>query len=586
VSHPARKGYRAALAVGMLLAACGALLVPVDDVDGATAAKSTTTVEGTTTTAKGTTTTTEAPTTTTEAPTTTTEAPTTTTTAPPSCDNPDTVIAGTYPAGVTIPAGDFAAVDGYVVAGGNVIVEGTLCLRAGDELRFDGDPLAYVGGGNDPVASDVGLWVMGAGVLDAQGTPTTAWARTTPADWDPADPVAIAPSTFGVYTPTYSTSGATPLPQGGIVLEDGSLLGTEVANLGQDVVIGALDGRRGHIFIRSTGIQVLRFVLLDQLGVETVSAPSATGTGRYPLHFHMNDDASRGTVVEGVVALDSRQHAFVPHRSNGITFDTTAAINTTLSPYWWDPSTEEVDNSSDDVAFLCSLAVRVNTNAATRMGAFTLGSGVGNSVIDSVAVGVPGTKTQSGYLWPENGGTGSPDSGVWTFENNVAHNNANGIFVWQNDSSNHVIDGFVAYRNGISGVNHGAYFNRYQYHGLELLDQPVGIVDHALGDPGIGLTFHSPVIDGRGRAGAVGFRAANHANPGNPVTLTSPVFQGTAIDIQMMPPGDGNGAHNYVITAPTWSAPTGSRLVWAPGTHIPGGQVVVDGVTYPVGVGL
>jgi hypothetical protein len=48
--------------------------------------------------------------------------------------------------------------------------------------------------------------------------------------------------------------------------------------------------------------------------------------GRYGLHFHHNDDHVRNSVVEGVVVRDTDSHAYVPHMSHGIIFQTTSAI--------------------------------------------------------------------------------------------------------------------------------------------------------------------------------------------------------------------------------------------------------------------
>jgi hypothetical protein len=56
------------------------------------------------------------------------------------------------------------------------------------------------------------------------------------------------------------------------------------------------------------------------------------------------------------------------------------------------------------------------------------------------------------------------NEGVWTFTDNIAHNNDNGLRVWQNSTRNHVIENFIAYNNGI-GIFHGAYSNSYTYNG-------------------------------------------------------------------------------------------------------------------------
>jgi hypothetical protein len=48
----------------------------------------------------------------------------------------------------------------------------------------------------------------------------------------------------------------------------------------------------------------------------------------------------------------------------------------------------------------------------------------------------------------------------------------------------HVIDGFVAYYNAQSGIEHGAYTNSYVYKNLVLLGNGTAIHSHALGEPG------------------------------------------------------------------------------------------------------
>src|SRR5262245_8161078 len=98
----------------------------------------------------------------------------------------------------------------------NVIVTGELVMspRAAQlvhRLEFAGfDETKFVGGGMDPVDTDVGLWVMGAGKLTASGSPKTGWTRTAgavaagstaglslaeaPTGWRRGDAVFIAPT--------------------------------------------------------------------------------------------------------------------------------------------------------------------------------------------------------------------------------------------------------------------------------------------------------------------------------------------------------------------------------------------------------
>src|SRR5690606_28501445 len=68
----------------------------------------------------------------------------------------------------------------------NITVDGALRMRPanGDvvhRITFpDIDESAITGGHTHvPLATDVGIWTMGAGVLDVAGTAKTAWTRAT-----------------------------------------------------------------------------------------------------------------------------------------------------------------------------------------------------------------------------------------------------------------------------------------------------------------------------------------------------------------------------------------------------------------------
>lgn len=64
---------------------------------------------------------------------------------------------------------------------------------------------------------------------------------------------------------------------------------------------------------------------------------------------------------------------------------------------------------------------------------------------------------------------------MWEFQANVAHNNkCQGIFVWQNSAGNHIINDFIAYRNGAFGVTHGAYKNNYVHVDFYLVESGEG----------------------------------------------------------------------------------------------------------------
>src|SRR5690606_12753115 len=137
----------------------------------------------------------------------------------PAAGEPDRVLADGehFPDGFTVPAGETWALDdgAQVTTAGNVVVEGTLRLHQADPDRtmrltfVDVDESAFVGGDTHEVLdTDVGLWVVGAGRLDARGAPKPAWTRlTAPAaagdrritvedatGWRPGDEIVVTPT--------------------------------------------------------------------------------------------------------------------------------------------------------------------------------------------------------------------------------------------------------------------------------------------------------------------------------------------------------------------------------------------------------
>jgi hypothetical protein len=329
-------------------------------------------------------------------------------------------------------------------------------------------------------------------------------------------------------------------------------------NLERDIEITG----EGHIrFEHGSGKSTISYVEIDlQPPVEL---------GKYPLHWHHAGDGSRGTVVEGVVVKNSTNRAFVPHASNGITFRDTIAKDTVGEAYWWDPPPESGDesNNSNDITYDHVLADGVTSNpdlhSEHRLTAFLLGGGSGNTVIDSVAMNVAGGKDSSGFFWPEN--VAGPR--IWVFENNVAHDNsANGIFVWQNSSLDHVIDGFRGYANGNADIDHGAYSNTYRYRDVDVDRVEV----HALGWSVTG-----------GRIGTV--VTESHTTEADPVFFTDVTVGSLILD-----DADGVPGH-YVFTdtgltfddITVQTAASGTLVTIGDETRsYPGGQVVTD-VTPP-----
>ncbi len=365
---------------------------------------------------------------------------------------------------MTVPAGQICEIRGTLTSTGNVIVFGTLRMRTGSVLEFSGvDSSRFVGGGMSPVVSDVGLWVMGDGVLDAVGTPVKAWNRTgTDPTWNKTDELLVAPVKPGVYTFAPYSLGS-PVPR-----FSKNVPAAEVINLSRDVTIRSVNGDMAHIFIHSTRPQTIKHISIEAMGPQRDDVDIM---GRYALHFHHMADASRGSLVEGVVARNGDSHAFVAHGSHGITFRETIAYRTRGAAYWWDPRTKTMhpSNESNDIVYERAGAAEISPHGDGRgklnrsWGAFELQAGTGGKVIDSWAAGTTGVVDAAGFAWPPN------EEQNWLFTGNVAHNGSkNGIWTWQNASTmDHHIQNFTAYANDV-GIDHGAYRNRYRYTAITL----------------------------------------------------------------------------------------------------------------------
>jgi hypothetical protein len=376
----------------------------------------------------------------------------------PRHDDPEPVV-GTvtgHHSGFTVAAGETVEVLGDVTSDANVVVYGTLKMRAGSSLTFvDVDESAFTPGSGDahhPLESDVGLWVFGSGQLDIRGSAKQGWNRTgTHATWEASDEYVAAPN-----GPPRSFD-ALPWNLGDDVpcLEfAGEEYCTEIINLTRDVTIKGTEGGKAHIFVRSDQPQTIRYAVLSHLG------PNGDGDvdGRYPLHFHHMHDGARGSLIEGVVVRDSGDHAFVPHTSHGMTFRDTVAYNVSNTPYWWDER-----DLTDDVTYDRALAVQVHEARDTRtsLSGFLMGSGTGNVCNECVAAGVAGrTHPSAGYRWTQ------PEPNLWEFVDSVSHNNQNGVWHWRNKRTDqppedaHIQSGFVTYNNAYFGIEQGSYANQ------------------------------------------------------------------------------------------------------------------------------
>lgn len=300
-------------------------------------------------------------------------------------------------------------------------------------------------------------------------------------------------------------------------------------NLTRNVkIFGDGDIRFEHGSLKST----IRFVEID---VQPIAE-----TGRYPLHWHHAGEGSRGTVVTGVVIKNSTNRAYVPHASHGITFRDVIAKNTVLQGFWWDlpcgcdgevhPRFHTANNSNDIKIYRMLVdGVRPpNGSEGHTLGGVVLGAGSGNVMRNSVVMNVEGGKNSSGYHWPSAANL-NEGGNVWVFVDNRAHHVVDGIFVWQNDLSPHVIKRFKAWNVGQNGVDHGAYVNNYRYVDLDIFRMAI----HALGD----------VTTKGGRIDRVVIK--DHVTAGNAT------FKGTTIERVIVDNGDGRARGTFKFNANT-----------------------------------
>jgi hypothetical protein len=231
---------------------------------------------------------------------------------------------------------------------GNVVVHGRLArgpatATAEHRLVFRGvDERRFAGGGMDPLDSDVGLWVMGAGVLDAAGTPKRAWSRLAdparartssitvadPSGWQVGDEIVVTP-TEDPSVPEHhlrhdrrriaSISGTEialdtllAFPHPAVEVAPGHTMRAEVLNLTRNVRIEGTPDGRAHVFVRA-GRQTISHVELAHVGprqpTPNPQADSQKVLGRYGLHFHI---AATARVARRSRAASSTTPATMP----------------------------------------------------------------------------------------------------------------------------------------------------------------------------------------------------------------------------------------------------------------------------------
>jgi len=446
-------------------------------------------------------------------------------------------------AGVVVAAGGELIYDPTkshtLTSKGNVVVQGVVRMRPSSAavhhvLTIAGvNESGFQGGDTHEVMdSDKGVWVVGKGQLDAIGAVKTAWTHLATAAKAGATSITVDEAKGWqvgdeiVVTPTESTQGNSehwnhhdrrtitavsgkqvtfdkPLSYNHpfTTVKPGVTHRGEVLNLSRNVRIEGTEAGKAHvIFLHNEAVQKVGWIGLRWLGPQKV-------LGRYPLHFHMCDDASRGSTVDGAVAYDGANHCFVPHLSNGVQFRDCITHDTADHAYWWDPAgdgQQAGDVPSHDILWeRCVASLVAAGNDAHATTAFMMGAGKGNVIRHCVAVGGSGaSEGATGFRW----GSGSNDeTNTWVFEDNVCHNRSHsGLFFWQNNAPRTIVDRFTVYNCG-QGIYAGSYINLVSYRdcvvydcsdwGLTVAANPMG----GLVSPDETITYEGLYIDMNGR---------------------------------------------------------------------------------------
>jgi len=362
------------------------------------------------------------------------------------------------------------------VTAGSILVEGTLRMRPEspdivhrivfenvNESGFKGGGLGPSGPSDSILATDPGLWAMRDGVLDIEGSKKTGWTRepTTAEAWTAKCELRITPTANGDFNSRpWKMGDAVPRAYDAVP-------NAEVFNLTRNVVIGGTPSGRSHVFVNTNGPQTIKYATFEHTGPRCSCSGSENGNkvgpivGRWGVHFHMMGDASRGSLVEGVVVSRSAGRGFVPHTSHGITFRDTVAYDVQAGGYWWDVNDKTTTHPTEDTLFDHTLAVDTTSNGFFLPDSDIAGS---NVIRDSVAAGVePDTfsTTVAGFQWASRG------DGVWLTEDVVSHNNRRNWYRWNNHAIPELSTGTTMY-NGKAAVMHGAYKANHLYEGLTL----------------------------------------------------------------------------------------------------------------------
>lgn len=405
-----------------------------------------------------------------------------------------------------LKAGDFV-IDGKreltVTTTGNIVIGNfTWVSSLKQSIVFEGvDESLFRGGGMDIPITDKGLYITGTSII--AGAKKTAWTNlktgvaagdsiivvqsatgwkngdrivltATSGDYKQFDTVYIKSITTSTIKLTKSLAFNHPANYNKFTKK---YMYGEVLNLTRNLKISGTPTGRSHIMFLMSKKQMISYLEIFNMGPRQFKKEVI---GRYGFHFHHCMDGTIGSIIKGVVLRDIGSNGFVPHASNGILFEDDIVWGVIGgNGYWWDFTDNTTDNSSHKITFNRCVAgyIKGEIFNTYTMSSFVMGVGTNNTIKNSIATSNWGGAGSSGYFWSE---TGNYRQNKWVFESNLSHDmRMEGLKIWQNDSSNHLIKGFTAYNCDESGMTVGAYHNNYKFDSCYLIGNKYSIIVHA-----------------------------------------------------------------------------------------------------------
>ncbi|MGH2627753.1 MAG: G8 domain-containing protein, partial [Anaerolineales bacterium] len=384
------------------------------------------------------------------------------------------------PAGTTFQGGDFAPGDV-----GIWIFEGGRWDVAGAPIRHTWTKLARPVGPGDlavVVRADVTDWSAGATVLV---TPTGRSPEA--ADFEERTVEGVRRLPKGLYEVRLRSALARAHDGGGHFSGEIALLSRNARILSKYP-----DRVKAHTMYMAGANGGISYAELRDLGARGV-------LGRYPVHFHMMGDTSRGMVLRGASIWRSDNHFLNIHGSSGITVEDTVGYDVPGAGFFLEAASgrsggqESLRSTQDkrvrreeererrasesrrkgeepfgnvDNIFIHNLGAKAvwrpgALEERTRVSLFWIGA-FNTILIDNVAVGAVGGRDFSGFHLAENADHSLSRLPLAMVGNEAHSNGAHGLFSWTNSKLAFDIVGFSAWRNGRSGVALGAYNHRFR----------------------------------------------------------------------------------------------------------------------------